>query len=86
MYKAPHFDIAISREDPGKLQAGAMLTFVSRDLKPIGPVGKSLQLAGGTDYRKALQKTLRDTGHVKLGQVRCVPGGKTEVVWVFNFP
>ena len=83
-YKASKTDIFIGRSDPVTVSADCIFNFTTNQLKPVGPVSKSVQLAGGPQYRKSLQTSLNKNGLLNMGSVRRIEGGCTNVLWIYN--
>ena len=83
-YKAPKTKIMVGRTDPASIPADCIFNFTTNQLKPTGPVSKSIQLAGGPDYKKSLQTSLNKNGLLNMGSVRRIEGGCTNVLWIYN--
>ena len=83
-FKAPKTQILVGRTDPSSIPADCIFNFTTNQLKPIGPISKSIQLAGGPQYRKSLQTSLNKNGLLKMGSVRRLEGGCTNVLWIYN--
>ena len=83
-YKAPKTQILVGRMDPALASADCIINFTTNQLKPIGPVSKSIQLTGGSDYKKKLQTSLNKNGPLNMGSIRKIEGGCTNSLWIYN--
>ena len=83
-YKSQDTIIRVGRTDPAQVPADCILNFTTSEMKPIGPVSKSIQMAGGPEYKKLLQKSLNKNGHLRAESVRKLEGGCTNTLWIYN--
>ena len=76
--------VGITRMNPSRIPADGIINFTTSQMKPVGPVSKSIQMAGGPDYRKSLEVSLKKHGSLKLGSIRKVEGSTTNLLWIYN--
>ena len=53
-------------------------------MKPVGPVSKAIQMSGGPDYRKLLQKGIQLKGSLQIGEMKQFQGRCTYALWIYN--
>ena len=83
-YQVAKTKVSVSRQDPSTIIADCILNFTNLQQKPVGPISKSMQLAGGPEYRKELQKNISRHGELTMGNIRKINGGCTNVLWIYN--
>ena len=83
-YKSNQTSIKVSRQDPATISADCILNFTNFQQKPIGPVSKSIQLTGGPEYKKFLQKDMTKNGDLNMGNIREIRSGCNHVLWIYN--
>ena len=83
-YKAPKTQILVGQMYPALVTADCILNFTTNQLKPVGPVSKSIQLVGRSEYKKRLQTSLNKNGPLNMGSIRRIEGGGTNSLWVYN--
>ena len=76
--------IGITRTNPAKISADGIINFTTNQMKPVGPVSKAIQMAGGSDYKKSLERNLKRHGSLKLGNIRKIEGSTTNLLWIYN--
>ena len=76
--------VHINRNDPAQIPSDVIINFVSRDMKPLGVIGKTVQQFGREEYKREVAKSLREDNYLGIGDSRLLKAGDLKCLYVLN--